>query len=112
MIAAAITIAVAILLPVPLERLPAEQAAALAGQVRTFTFVVTPPPWTYRGATVIGAAAGLDGAEQTVVIRGVRYEVDVGRRVNVTGNVRVIEHAADAVLGVPRWTEIRVDSTR
>jgi hypothetical protein len=51
-----------------------------------------------------------DGAERTAVLRGKRLDMDEGKRVNVVGTLKVIDHGA-AVVGevrVPAWVEVRV----
>lgn len=54
----------------------------------------------------------MDEHERTVTLRGDRLrQMDMGRKVTVSGRMRVLDHAPAIVDGtdVPAWTEIRVE---
>jgi hypothetical protein len=66
------------------------------------------------GSTVIGTTKPPDGIERTAILKGKRLDVKEGRRVTVTGMLRVIDHPAWRIgleVVVP-WTEIRVEESK
>jgi hypothetical protein len=97
--------------PISLDALGVDRARELAGQVRTYTFIVAKPPYIDGGITTIGAAERLDGAEVGAVRLGQRFDVELGERFTMVGKLRVIKHATARVNGelVPAWTELRVE---
>ena len=96
--------------PVAFSTLRLGEARELHGRFVIAKFVIATPCFTLKNRTVIGAADRDDGIERTAVVRGIRRDLDVGRRVSVLGILRVIDHGSSTVNGVavPAWTEIRV----
>ena len=98
--------------PVALSTLRLDRARELQGQFVLARFVIAKPHFTLKNRTVIGAADRTDGIERTAVVRGIRRDLDTGRRVSVPGILRVLDHETATVNGVsvPTWTEIRVQN--
>lgn len=101
--------------PIPFATLTVEDARRLNGQDVTVAFTIGAPAYTHgEGAklvTVIGPG-DVDEHERTAVLRGDRLkQSDVGRKVRVSGRLRVIDHAPALVNGqtVGAWVEIRVE---
>ena len=96
--------------PITLSTIRLDRARELQGQFVLARFVIATPCFTLKNRTVIGAADRDDGIERTAVVRGIRRDLDMGRRVSVLGILRVLDHGSATVNGVsvPAWTEIRV----
>ena len=105
-------ILVALPQPIDLDALTLEHARRLNGRVVAATFLNTAPLYTLVGRTVVGPADREDGAVRTAVLRGTRLDVEEGRRVDVVGMLRVIDHAPCFVgmaFVLPGWVELRVE---
>jgi hypothetical protein len=99
--------------PIRLDTLSIHLARHLHGQRITVSFLVGKPPYTLHGSTIIGTGDTPDGIERTAVLRGWRLGVvGEGRRVVVSGVLRVIDHPARQVgkEAIFPWSEIRVDA--
>ena len=96
--------------PISLSTIRLDEARELHGRFVVAKFVIATPCFTWKNRTIIGAADRDDGIERTAVVRGIRRDLDQGRRVAVLGILRVIDHGSATVNGVavPAWTEIRV----
>jgi hypothetical protein len=108
--AAALTLSFA-LNPIDLGTITADRARLLDGRRVTASLLVTKPPYTWSGDTVVGAADQDDAAERVAVLAGERLDVDVGERIEVRGVLLVIDHPPAVVSGVliEGWAEIRVE---
>jgi hypothetical protein len=98
--------------PIDLDSLDPEHARQLSGRVVAAAFMNAAPPYTLVGRTVVGPADREDGAVRTAVLRGTRLDVEEGRRVDVVGMLRVIDHAPCFVgmaFVLPGWVELRVE---
>lgn len=101
--------------PIPFDKLTVADARRVHGQEITIAFTVGAPAYTWSegGALVTVVGPGdVDEHERTVVLRGDRVrEMDAGRKLRVSGRLRVIDHPTAVVNGttVPAWTELRVE---
>jgi hypothetical protein len=97
--------------PIYLETLSIQRARFLDGQRATVSLMIGKPPYTWQGSTIIGTDDTPDGIERTAVLKGWRLDaVREGKRVTVSGVLRVVDHPARRIGReiVPPWTEIRV----
>jgi hypothetical protein len=111
MLAAALLIVTTPVQPINLNDLGINRARTLDGQRVLVTFLVGKPLYTWKGATIIGTDDTSDGIERTAVLKGKRLDVKEGRRVTVTGTLRVIDHPARRIgkeVVLP-WSEIRIE---
>jgi hypothetical protein len=86
--------------PIDLDRLDLQRARALSGRPVVASFMVTS----------VGAADRDDGAERGALLRGRRWDVDEGKRVEVVGVLRVRDWPP-AFVGpvlVPGWVDVCV----
>jgi hypothetical protein len=102
-------------LPVDLDGISVDRARHLAGRVVSASFLSAKPMdlrQDRRGQwwTVLGAADRDDDVERGAFVRGRRFDLDGGKRVNVVGVLRVIDHPPGFVgaVFVPAWVELRV----
>lgn len=100
--------------PIDLELISLRQARYLEGKPAIATFIVGKPPYTFKSSTIVGTEDTPDWIERTVVLNGKRLDVKEGRRLTVTGTLRVIDHTARRIGKevVPPWTEIRVEEEK
>ena len=84
--------------PIDLDGLSLERARHLHGRFVVASFTIAKPLDTYPGLTSIGAADRDDGAERGAILRGRRFDVREGQRLNVVGAVFV-----------PPWVELHVE---
>ncbi len=100
--------------PFDLETLSLHQARALDGQRVQVTFIIGKPPYRWEASTIIGTDDTPDAIERTAILKGRRLDVKEGRRITVTGTLKVIDHPARMVGReiIPPWTEIRLEETR
>jgi hypothetical protein len=98
-------------LPIDLDALTLEHARHLSGRVVSATFLNTAPLYTLAGRTVVGPVDREYGAVRTAVLRGRRLDIEEGRRIEVVGMLRVIDHAPCLIgmVFVPGWVEVRVE---
>jgi hypothetical protein len=96
--------------PLPLDGIDLSHARRLDGRPVVVFFVVAKPNDYDRGRTIVGAADHPDGSERFAVLRGLRVDVEEGKRVVVAGTLRVTDWPPDFVDGrlVGRWTEVRI----
>ena len=96
--------------PITLSTIRLGEARELQGRFVVARFEIATPCFTLKNRTVIGAADRDDGIERTAVVRGIRRDLDLGRRVSVLGILRVIDYESATVneVAVSTWTEIRV----
>jgi hypothetical protein len=64
-----------------------------------------------RACTSVGAADLPDGAERGAILLGKRFDIEEGKRITVSGTLRVIDWPGCYIGGklVPAWVQIRVD---
>jgi hypothetical protein len=97
--------------PVNLDTITLDRARTHDGRVVLASVLVGKPAYCSHGFTIAGSAGLPDGAERSAVWRGFR-RVEEGKRYEVLGRLRVIEHPAVWVYGntfIERWVEIRVE---
>ena len=99
--------------PIDLDRLDLQRARVMSGRPVMASFIIAKPPHVYdrHRVTSVGAADRDDGAERGALLRGRRWDVDDGKRVEVVGVLRVRDWPP-AFVGpvlVPGWTELRVE---
>ena len=95
---------------VALDTISVERAEELDGKLVTASLLVAKPFYVLAGKTVVGGPDQVDGIERGIVMSGDRYDAAEGKRIAVTGQLWVIDHAP-ALVGtvfVPGWREIRV----
>ena len=111
MIPLVLSAALAAPVPIDFDGISLERARAMNGRPVVASFLNVAPAYTLLGRTVIGPANRDDGAERSAVLRGKRLDIDEGKRVEVVGVLKVIDHGAAAVNGVivPAWVELRVE---
>ena len=110
MLIIALTLALALPVPIDLDTISIDHARTLHGRRVLATFLPTKPPHLDRGTTTIGAADGPDGSERGAQLRGRRFDVREGQRLEVMGRLRVTDWPAVFVGGVlvPGWVGVTV----
>ncbi|HJZ56311.1 MAG TPA: hypothetical protein VKE74_15200 [Gemmataceae bacterium] len=93
-----------------------DDARTLNGKRVRVSFTTGKPSYALNGVTVTGPTDQENDGEDVsrgVILRGEQI-IDLGARVEVVGQLRVIDHPARIVNGVPvpGWVEVRVEEGR